>query len=136
MDVGRGFLAAGDVELASARCAGAYEYCVPVFRQQRLEAVDALTTHEFDPEVENVVAFLVDDEFREAETRDLGTDHAARLRVLVEHDAAVAKWREIAGDRERGRAAAHQRNALAVRHRSPVGQATLDVVLVVGSHPL
>ena len=42
MDVGGGFLAAGDVEVAAARRAGADEDRVVVLGQQRLQAVDAL----------------------------------------------------------------------------------------------
>ena len=84
MDVGGGFLAAGDLELAPARRAGADEHRVPAFRQQRLEAVDALAADELDAEVEDVVALLVDDRFRQPEARDLRADHAAGLRVLVE----------------------------------------------------
>ena len=51
MDIGGGFLAAGNVELASARRAGADEDRVPAFRQQRLQAVDALAADELDTEL-------------------------------------------------------------------------------------
>ena len=131
-----GFLAAGDVEVAPARRAGADEDRVPAFGQQRLQAVDALAAAELDAEVEDVAAFLVDDGFGQAEARDLRADHAAGLRVLVEHHAVVAERREVAGDRERGRAAADQRDALAVLRRRRLGQAVADVVLVVGGDAL
>jgi hypothetical protein len=95
-----------------------------------------LAADELDADIEDVIAFLVDDRFRQPEARDLRADHAARLRILVEDRAGVAERREVACDRERGRAAAHQRDALAVlndgRLRQPVG----DVVLVVGGHAL
>src|SRR5262245_2387502 len=136
VNVGGGFLAAGNLKLASARRARANEDCVPAFRQQRLEAVDALAAHEFDAEPEDIIALLVDDALRQTEARDLGADHAARLRILVEHHAAVAERCEIARDRQRGGAAAYERNALAVGYRRSLRQATADVVLVVGGDPL
>ena len=80
MDVLGRFLAAGDVEVAAARRAGADEDRVPAFRQQRLHAVDALAAAEFDAEVEDVAAFLVDDGVGQAEFRDLRADHAAGFR--------------------------------------------------------
>ena len=104
--------------------------------QQRLEAVDALAAAKLDAEIEDVVAFLVDDGFRQAEARDLRADHAAGLRVLVEHDAVIAERRKIARDGERGRAAADQRDALAVLDGGGRGQAAADVVLVVGGDAL
>ena len=91
MDVGGGFLAAGNVEVAAARRAGADEDRVAVFGQQRLEAVDALAAAELDAEIEDVVALLVDHRFRQAEARDLRADHAAGLGVLVEHDAVDSR---------------------------------------------
>src|SRR5205085_559940 len=62
-------------------------------------------------------------------------DHAARLRVLVEHDAVIAERGEIPRDRERGGAAAHERNALTVLDRRRLGQALADIVLEVGGDP-
>ncbi len=136
VDVGRGFLAAGNVEVAPARRAGADEDRVPAFGEQRLQAVDALAADELDAEVEDVVALLVDDRFGQAEARDLRADHAARLRVLVEHDAVIAERREVARDRERGGAAADQRDALAVLLDRRLRQAVADVVLEVGGDAL
>ncbi len=117
-----GLLAAGNLEIAPARRAGADEDRVPRLGQQALEAVDALAAAEFDAEIEDVVALLVDDGFRQPEARDLGADHAAGLGVLVEHDAAVAERGEIARHRERGRTAADQRDALAVLRDGGLGQ--------------
>src|SRR2546430_14947013 len=109
MDVRRRFLAAGNVEVAAPRRAGADEDCIPVLSQQRLEAVDALAAVKFDAEIEDVVAFLVDDGFGQTKARDLRADHTSGLRVLVEHDAVIAERREVARDRERGGAAPPER---------------------------
>ena len=136
MDVGRRFLAAGNLEVAAARRAGADEDRIPVLGQQRLEAVDALAAAKLDAEIEDVVAFLVDDGFRQAEARNLRADHAAGLGVLVEHHAVIAERREVARHRERGGAAAHERDALAVLDGGRLGQAVADVVLVVGGDAL
>src|SRR3954467_8537086 len=136
VNIGGSFLAARNVELASARRAGADEHRVPALRQQRLEAVDALAADEFDAEPEDVVALFVDHALRQPEPRDLGADHAARLRVLIEDHTAVAERCEITSDRERSRAAAHQSDALAVRGRRSLGQAALDVIFVVGRDAL
>ena len=136
MDIGRGFLAAGNVEVAPARRAGADEDRVPALGQQRFEAVDARAAAEFDAEIEDVVAFLVDDALGQAEARDLGADHAAGFRILVDHHAVVAEWRQIARHRQRGGAAAHQRDALPILDGSRLGQAVADVVLEVGCYAL
>ena len=136
MDVLGRFLAAGNFEVAAARRAAADEDRVEIFGEQRLQAVDALAADEFDAEIEDVIAFLVDDAFRQAEFRNLRAHHAAGFRVLVEHDAFVAHRGEVARHRERGGAAADERDALAVllfrRFRQPVA----DVVLEVGGDAL
>src|SRR5205823_15093334 len=121
VDIGRCFLAAGDLEIAAARRTGADEDRVPAFRQQRFEAVDRLAADELDAEVEDVAALLVDDRLRQTEPRDLRADHAAGLGVLVEHHALIAQRRQIARDGERGGAAADERDALAVPGRSRPG---------------
>src|SRR5262249_33562984 len=112
------------------------EHRVPAFGEQPLEAVDALAADEFDAEVEDVVAFLVDDDLGQPEARDLSADHPPGLGVLVEDDAVVAEWRKVARDRERGRAAADQRDALAIHHRRALRQPAPDVVLEVGGDAL
>ena len=56
MDVGRGFLAAGNVEVAAARRAAADEDRVVAFGEQRLQAVDALAEPQLDAQVEDVAA--------------------------------------------------------------------------------
>src|SRR5262249_35151705 len=58
VDIGGGFLATGNVEVAAARSAATDEDRVPVLGQQRLEAVDALAAHELDAEIEDVAALL------------------------------------------------------------------------------
>ena len=60
VDIGGGFLAAGDVELAAARGAGADEDRVVILVEQLLQAVDAMPALELDAEVEDVIGLLVD----------------------------------------------------------------------------
>src|ERR1700712_3015335 len=134
-DVGAGFLAAGNVEFAAARRAGADEDGVVIFTEQLLQAVDAVSALELDAEVEDVIGFLVDHLVRQPEFRNLATHHTAGLRIRIEHGAVIAERREVASDGERGGTAADQRDALAVlcqRRRHPM----LDVVLEVGSDAL
>lgn len=130
MDVPCRFFPAGNVELAAARRAGADEDRVVLLREQGLHAVDAMTALELDAEVEDVAGLLVDHRIRQAELRDLRAHHAAGFGVGIEYGAMVAEWSEIARHRQRGRAAADQRDALAVL-RSGVRQALLDVVLEI-----
>ena len=128
--------AAGNVEIAAARRAAADEDRVKIFGQQRLQAVDMLAADELDAEIEDVIAFLVDHDFGQAEFRNLRAHHAAGFRVLVEHDAFVAHRGEVPRHRKRGGAAAHERNPLAVLDGGGLGQARADIVLEVGRHPL
>ncbi len=136
MDVFRRFLAAGDIEVAAARRAGADEDRVPAFGQQRLHAVDTLAAAEVDAEAEDVAAFLVDDRVGQAELRDLRADHAAGLGVLVEDHNVIAKRGKVAGDGERGGATADKSNTLAVLLRRRLRQPLADIVLVVGGDAL
>src|SRR5215468_9162606 len=92
------FLAARNIQVPAAGGAGTDEDGVPAFRQHGLEAVDTLATVEFDAEVEDVAAFLVDDGVRKTEFRDLGADHAAGLGILIEHNAGVAERGKVASD--------------------------------------
>ena len=114
VDVLGGFLAARNVELATARRAGADEYRVPAFGEQLLQAFDRPSAAKFDAEIEDVVALLVDHLVGQAELWDLRAHHAAGAEVAVEHHAFVAHRREVARDGERGGAGADQRDALAV----------------------
>src|SRR5918993_3975036 len=136
MDVLGGFLTARNIEVAPARRAGTDEDRVPALSDQHLQAVDAFAADELDAEVENVIAFLVDDRFRQPELRNLTADHAAGLGILIEDHAGIALRREIARHRERGRAAADQRDAFAVLGRRRFRQPVADIVLVVGRHAL
>ncbi len=136
MDVLDRFLAAGNVEIAAARRAAADEDSVKIFREQRLQAVDALAADKFDADIEDVIALLVDDAFRQAEFGNLRAHHAAGFRILVEHDALVAHRGQVPRHSERGWAAAHERDALAVLDLGRLGQAVFDVVLEVGGDAL
>src|SRR3954467_9884270 len=106
MDVGGGFLAAGDVELAAARRAGADEDRVVILVEQLLQAVDAMPALEFDAEVEDVIGLLVDDGVRQAELWNLAAHHAAGLGIGIEYGAVIAERREVARHRQRSGAAA------------------------------
>ena len=135
MDIGGGFLAAGDVELAAARRAGADEDRVVILGEQLLQAVDAMAALELDAEVEDVIGLLVDHRVRQAEFWNLAPHHAARLGIGIEHGAVIAERGEVARDRKRGGTAADQRDALAVL-RQRLRHAVLDVVLEVGGDAL
>ena len=49
------------------------------FGEQRLQAVDALAADKFDAEIEDVIAFLVDHGFRQAEFRNLACASCRRI---------------------------------------------------------
>ena len=129
------FLAAGNVEFAAARRAGADKDRVVVFAEQLLQAVDALAALELDAEIEDVIGFLVDHRIRQAEFRNLRAHHSARLGIGIEHGAVIAERREVAGHRKRGGAAADDRDTLAVFRRRP-RHAVLDVILEIGGDAL
>src|SRR2546430_14745267 len=111
MNIGGGFLAAGNVELAAARGAGADENRVVIFAEQLLQAVDAMTALEVDPEVEDVIGLLVDDSVGQPELWNLAPHHAARLGIGIEHGAVIAERREGARHGKGSRTAADQRDA-------------------------
>src|SRR3984893_19118026 len=123
MDVGGGLLAPRDLAVAPARRAAADEDRIPILRQQGFQAVDTLAPAKLDAEIEDVVAFLIDDGFRQSEPRDLRADHAARLGILIEDDTMIAERRKVTGDCQRCRPAAEQRNTLAVADGSRAGPA-------------
>src|SRR5580658_9821063 len=120
----------------SPRRAAADEDRVEIFREQRFETVDALAADKFDADIEDVLAFLVEDFFRQAEFRNLRAHHAAGLRIGIEHDAGIAHRRQVARHRERGGAAAHERDALAVLFLGRLRQPVANVVLEVGGDAL
>ena len=136
MDVRGGLAATGNVDVASARRAAADEDGVEILREQRLQAVDPVPGPEVDAEVEHVAHLLVDHGFRQAELGDLRAHHPAALRVAVEHDALVAERGQVAGDRERCRTGADERDPLAVLRRGARGETVADVVLEVGGDAL
>src|SRR5262245_38021967 len=82
-------LAAGYVEVAPARSAGADEDRIPVSGEKGLHAVDALAGLKLDAEVKDVAALLVDDSVGQAEFRNLRAHHAAGFWILVEDHAVV-----------------------------------------------
>src|ERR1700738_211076 len=129
MDVGGGLLPPRDLEVAPARRAAADEERTPIPRQQGFQAVDTLAPAKLDAEIEDVVAFLIDDGFRQSEPRDLRADHAARLGILIEDDTIIAERRKVTGDCQRCRPAAEQRNTPAVADGSRAGQAGTDITL-------
>src|SRR6516162_4939349 len=100
MNVCNRLFPARNIEITPARRSRADENRIPILIEQGLQTIDSLTAAKFDAEVEDVIALLIDDGFRQTESRNLRADHPARLRVLVEDDAVIAKWREIARDRE------------------------------------
>src|SRR5690606_38971119 len=67
MDVGGGFLAAGNVEIAAARCTGADHDGIVAFGKQRLHAVDPGAATKIDAEIEDVIRFLIDHAVGQAE---------------------------------------------------------------------
>ena len=79
MDVPGRFLAARNVEIATAWRAAADEHRVVALGEQRLQAVDAPAADEFDAEIDDVAALLVEHDFRQAEFRNLRPHHAAGI---------------------------------------------------------
>src|SRR6478735_7296804 len=132
MNVFCGLFGAREVEGAPPRRPGADEERIPPFGEPCLQAVDALAGAEFDAEVEDVAAFLVDHRIGQTEFRDLRADHAAGFWVAVEHDAFVADWGEVAGDREGGRTTANQGDTFSVFPCRRLRQPIADVVFVIG----
>src|SRR5216683_4718941 len=137
MDVGRSFLAARHVEIATTRGAGADEDRVVAFGQHGFHRVDLLVAELDVADIGDVAHFLVDHRLRETKVRDLGADEAAELGILVVDDDFVTEHGEIARHGERRGAAADAGDALAVLLRR-LGHAGLDalVVLEVGGDAL
>src|SRR5215831_8639318 len=121
MNVGRRFLAAGDVEIAATRRAATDEDRIPTLGQERFEAIDALTAMKLNAKIEDVIAFLIGDGFGQTKARNLRADHPAGLGILIEHDAVIAERGEITRDGKRGGAAAHEGAALTVLGRRRLG---------------
>src|SRR5581483_7386597 len=78
VDIRRGFLPPGNVEVAAARSAGADEDGVEAFGEHAGQAVDARAVAGLDAAHSGDVAdLLVDHRFGQAKARDLAPDHAA-----------------------------------------------------------
>ena len=136
VDVGRRFLAAGNVEVLALGGAGADEDGIEAFLEQLLEALDLVTEARFDAEVEDALDLLVEHADRQAEGGDVGAHQPAALGVLLEQHAGVAEREEVARHRERGGSGADQRDALAVLLARHLRQEGVDLTLVVGGNPL
>ena len=80
--------------------------------------------------------FLVEHRGRQAERRDVHAHQAAGRRVLLEDHALVAERHQVVADRERRRAGADERDALAVLLRGDRRQQVADVVAMVGGDAL
>src|ERR1700741_5685458 len=136
MDVRGGFLAAGDVEFASARRAATDKDGVIIFGNQRLHAVDAVAEPQLRLEIGDVADFLIEHAFGQTELGNLRAHHATGMRIGIVHDAAVAERQKVAGNGERRGPRADQRNALAVLGRTGGGQAVAYLALVVAGDAL
>ena len=134
MDIGGRLLAAGHVEIAPTRRAGADENRIVAFVQDRLEAVDALVA-EGDTEIEHIADLLVDHRFRQAEFRDLRAHEAAGLRVLIEDRHLIAERGKIARHRQRRRAGADTGDALTVL-LTRLGHQPAHIALIIGGDAL
>ena len=99
MDVGRSFLAAGNVEVAATRRTGTHEHRVVSCGQYGLHRVDLLVPELDIANSRDEADFLVDHRFRKPEVRDLGTNEAAELGILLRLDHAVDQFgREIGAE--------------------------------------
>ena len=136
MNLRRGFLAAGQVQIAATRRAAADEHRVVALGQQILHRFDAAVTDEFDAQIEDVAGFLVDHFLRQAEPRHLGTHEAAWFGIGLKYGHPVAQRGEIAGDGQRRRPGADASDAPAVAAGSRRRHACADVALVVGGDAL
>ena len=130
-----GLLAAGNIELAAARRAGADKDRVVVLAKQLFQAVDALAAFELDAEIEDVIGFLVDHRIGRRNFGIWCPHHAAGLGVGIEHGAMVAERCEVARHR-RAKRDRRRRSRCACRYSRAARHAMLDVVLEVGSDAL
>ena len=135
VDLACRLLATGDVEIAAARCAAADEHGIEALRQQIAHRVDAMSSAELDAERQDVAGLLVDHLFRQTEARNLRADEAAGADLAIEDGHLVAERREVACDRQRGRAGAHAGDAATVGGCDR-GKPAADVVLVIRRNAL
>jgi hypothetical protein len=134
VNVGLGFLATRDVELAAAWCTAADEHRIESFGQQRLHRADVLTTAKLDAQVQDVADFFVDHLLGQAEARHLRAHEATGLLVAVEHRDRVALRRQVARHGQRGRARTDTGHTLAVLRLRPRDHCAHFVALEVGGH--
>ena len=137
VDVLGRFLAARNVEIAAARRAAADEDGVVILGKQRLQAVDALAADEFDAEIEDVIAFLVDHGLRQAEFRNL---RCASCRRISDPGRTRRIRSRSARDRARPQARPDRRRPARCACRSSVstgfGRRSADIVLEIGGDAL
>ena len=86
--------------------------------------------------VDDVAALLVQHAGRQPERRDVHPHQSARLGVLFEDRDVVAQRQQVVGHRQRRRAGADERDALAVLDGGRLGQPVADVAAVVGGDAL
>src|SRR5262249_37011770 len=91
VDIGGGFLAAGNIEFAAARRARADKDRIVVVGKQLLHAVDARAAFELDPKIEDVIRLFVNDGIGQAEFWNLRPHHAAGFRIGIEYGAMIAE---------------------------------------------
>jgi len=127
-----------NVEIPPARRAAADEYRIENLPPAATSGCPIrFTADEFDAEVEDVIAFLINDAFRQTEFRKFACASCPPdFGVLVRTRRNRIPSREVARPRERGRSAADERHALAVFVLAAFGQPAADIVLEVGSDPL
>src|SRR5204862_5737263 len=136
VDVRPRLVAAGEVEVASARRAAADEHGVVALAEQRLHGIDTLPAAKLDAQIQDVTDFFIDHRFGQTEFGNLAADHAARLRVAIEYGDLVTQWRQVTRHGERGRPGSDASDALAIVRLRRLGQEMPDVVLVVGRDAL
>src|SRR5687768_7339891 len=109
MDIGCSLLTSGQIEITAAWRPGADEYRVVILGEDTGEAIDALPETCLDATyAENIADLFVDHRLRQAEARDLATDHAAAARLRIVKDDLIAERRKVAGDGQRCRSGAEE----------------------------
>ena len=138
VDVRRRFLAAGDVEIAPARRAGADEDRVVAFAEQRLQDYRCADRTRSSTPSRGCSRPLRRSPIRAGGTRGICVRiMPPAARVAVEHGDVVAERRQIARDGQRRRARRRSaRRACRSSSRGACGIASRDVVLVVGGDAL
>ncbi len=131
-----GIVAARDLEILAARRAGADEYCVVAFREQRLETVDAMIELQVDTHVEDVADLFVEHLRRQSKLRNIGAHQSAGRFQCFEYRHVIAERAQIVGDGQRRTAGADQCDFLAVAVLRRPGQAVRDVISMIRRNAL